>query len=108
LLFGSLFKPGGRDSLHLEAVVIYRENISVALQPRLVFMSGASVEYFATTDVLALMFENTSESPLMGRGAEAHECASVRAKLRNPSNERLEFFDTSHHSEKISLEGKSR
>lgn len=30
------------------------------------FMSGASVEYFATTDVLILMFDNASDSSLGG------------------------------------------
>jgi hypothetical protein len=62
-----------RNGRHLQGKYIGGTSTAIG------FMSGASVEYFATTDVLALMFENSNESPLDGaqqpRPMNAHPSA---------------------------------
>jgi hypothetical protein len=49
-----------RNGRHLQGKYIGGTSTAVG------FMSGATVEYFATADVLALIFENSNDSPLGG------------------------------------------
>ena len=49
-----------RNGRHLQGKYIGGSSTAVG------FMSGGSVEYFTTSDVLALIFDNTNDSPLSG------------------------------------------
>src|SRR5215475_10388105 len=49
-----------RDGRHLHGKYVGGTTTMVG------FMTAGSIEYFATSDVLALIFENTSDSPLSG------------------------------------------
>jgi hypothetical protein len=71
-----------RNGRHLQGKYIGGTSTAIG------FMSGASVEYFATTDVLALMFENSNESPLDG----ARQPSPMKA---HPSAQKSEVHRTS-------------
>src|SRR5882724_10812008 len=71
-----------RNGRHLQGKYIGGTSTAIG------FMSGASVEYFATTDVLALMFENSNESPLDG----ARQPSPMKAR---PSARKSEVHRTS-------------
>jgi hypothetical protein len=49
-----------RNGRHLQGKYIGGTSTAIG------FMSGPSVEYFATADVLAIMFDNSNDSPLGG------------------------------------------
>jgi hypothetical protein len=59
------------------------------------FMSGASIEYFATTDVLALIFDSGTESPLGEMRSPKPMSGALAAKRRASSVHIVRAHETS-------------
>ena len=70
----------GADSLQLRNGRHFQGKYIGGTSTVIGFMSGASVEYFATTDVLALIFDSGTESPLGEMRSPKPMSGAMRAK----------------------------
>jgi hypothetical protein len=75
----------GADSLHLRNGHHFQGKYIGGTTTSIGFITGGSVEYFATSDVLALIFDSANETPLSGLQAapmKGHISVTGVAQLR--------------------------